>query len=167
MQTTSSRVVFLSSSAHSFVNEIDFNNLHYNNGSSPAYTPWGAYGVSKLANLLYAKALADKYKDTKITSVSLHPGVIKTNLWREGPAIFNFFASRIIMDKTIPQGASTTVYACVAPRVDEPDMRGAFLSDCGPILPTTLGQDIQGINRAKLLQVTEYQLAQALSNGSI
>ncbi|KAJ1324341.1 retinol dehydrogenase 12 [Microdochium nivale] len=36
------------------------------------------YGQSKLANALYAKALARHYP--QLTAVSLHPGVVKTNL---------------------------------------------------------------------------------------
>ena len=40
--------------------------------------PWRRYGQSKLANIVYAAALARQYP--KITSVSLHPGVVKTDL---------------------------------------------------------------------------------------
>merc|ERR1711924_576824 len=49
------------------------------------YSPWGAYGNSKLANLLFAKALAKRLPET-VTAVSLHPGVIRTPLWRETAA---------------------------------------------------------------------------------
>lgn len=37
------------------------------------------YGQSKLANLLIVKELAKRYPD--VTSVSLHPGVVATNLY--------------------------------------------------------------------------------------
>jgi NAD(P)-dependent dehydrogenase (short-subunit alcohol dehydrogenase family) len=40
--------------------------------------PWRRYGQSKLANLLYARELAKRFPN--ITSVSVHPGVIKTGL---------------------------------------------------------------------------------------
>mmetsp|Transcript_26403 Transcript_26403/g.59242 ORF Transcript_26403/g.59242 Transcript_26403/m.59242 type:complete len:213 (-) Transcript_26403:1343-1981(-) len=82
------------------------------------YRSWEAYGQSNLANLLFAKGLADHLKDSgdantrKLTAVAVHPGVIKTNLWRASR--LNRLASRLITSKTIPQGA-TTVYA-VAPR---------------------------------------------------
>lgn len=39
---------------------------------------WFRYGQSKLANVLYAAELARRYP--AITSVSIHPGVVKTNL---------------------------------------------------------------------------------------
>ncbi|KAJ5194095.1 Short-chain dehydrogenase/reductase SDR [Penicillium cf. griseofulvum] len=40
--------------------------------------PWRRYGQSKLANLLYARELAKRFPS--ITSVSVHPGVVKTDL---------------------------------------------------------------------------------------
>ena len=57
------------------------------------YSGWEAYGQSKQANILFAKALADRLKiategtggtegGARATAVSLHPGVIRTNLWK-------------------------------------------------------------------------------------
>ena len=40
--------------------------------------PWRRYGQSKLANIVYAAELARRYPS--ITSMSLHPGVVKTDL---------------------------------------------------------------------------------------
>ncbi len=91
-EDTAGRVVVLSSSAHEF-GEIDVNDLHYNKGGRP-YKGWPAYGQSKLANLLYAKELADRLENTKVTAVSVHPGVIQTNLWRYSPLLcccFTYF----------------------------------------------------------------------------
>ncbi len=42
------------------------------------FGPWKRYGQSKLANVVYAAELARRYPS--ITSVSLHPGVVKTDL---------------------------------------------------------------------------------------
>lgn len=77
--STAGRIVVLSSSAHRF-GDVRPDNLHFS--KSRRYTPWGAYGQSKLANLLHAKGLADRLRGTGLTAVSVHPGVIKTNLWR-------------------------------------------------------------------------------------
>lgn len=143
-QESKSRVVTLSSTAHGFGN-IELDNLHFR-GSKRIYTPWGAYGQSKLANLLFAKGLANKLKedgyDDKVTSVSLHPGVIRTNLWRETPIKFGLFGALSdavgFMDKSIAQGAATTAWAMLSPRIDAeaPSFQGAYLSDCGPAKPT-------------------------------
>jgi NAD(P)-dependent dehydrogenase (short-subunit alcohol dehydrogenase family) len=42
------------------------------------FSGWDRYGQSKLANVLYTRALAEKHKD--ICFVCLHPGVVKTDL---------------------------------------------------------------------------------------
>ncbi|KAL9625131.1 MAG: hypothetical protein Q9204_007826, partial [Flavoplaca sp. TL-2023a] len=44
------------------------------------YNKWRAYGQGKTANILLAVALAAKLGDKRLTAVSLHPGVIGTNL---------------------------------------------------------------------------------------
>lgn len=44
-------------------------------GFQPA---WGRYSQSKLANILYTAELARRYPE--ITSVSVHPGVVRTGL---------------------------------------------------------------------------------------
>ena len=41
-----------------------------------SYSATGAYGQSKLANVLHAKSLARKLKDEGIAVFSLHPGKI-------------------------------------------------------------------------------------------
>lgn len=75
------RIVSLSSQAHQF-HGIDFDDLHYKNGRK--YVPWYAYCQTKLANILFAKELADRLAEGSphVTAVSVHPGVIQTNLWR-------------------------------------------------------------------------------------
>lgn len=77
---TLGRVVVLSSVAHE-MGELDWNDLHYKNGRAYGYG-WPAYGQSKLANLLFAKELADRLANTNITVVAVHPGLIQTNLWK-------------------------------------------------------------------------------------
>jgi NAD(P)-dependent dehydrogenase (short-subunit alcohol dehydrogenase family) len=77
--STSGRIVVLSSVAHNMGSVVP-GDLHYKNGR--AYSAWGAYGQSKMANLLYAKGLAERLKGTPLTAVSVHPGTIQTNLWK-------------------------------------------------------------------------------------
>ena len=48
------------------------------------YTPWGAYGQSKLANLLFAYELDRRCraKGLSVVANALHPGVVNTELFR-------------------------------------------------------------------------------------
>lgn len=143
------RVVTVASTAHT-MGEVDTSDLFF---SRRKYTPWGAYGQSKAANILFAKALADELQNagSQITSVSLHPGVIKTPLWRHGNQILTWVLHRFILDKDIPQGASTSIYAAL----DNNLPPGAYLSDCAVATPNTACQDADGTSRRALWTLTE------------
>lgn len=52
-------------------------------------------------------------------------------------SFFNRVVSNFVAGKSIPQGAATTVYACVCPRISTEGMRGAYLADCGPAAPSS------------------------------
>ncbi|MBU9723537.1 MULTISPECIES: oxidoreductase [Bacillaceae] len=76
-----SRVVTLSSIAHRN-GVIDFDNLD----GSKGYKPMKFYSQSKLANILFAKGLDELLKQhgCKTISLSAHPGISSTNLFRVG-----------------------------------------------------------------------------------
>lgn len=81
--TPGSRVVTLSSIAHRGAS-IDFNNLD----GSKGYKAMKFYGQSKLANLLFAKELDNRFKQHGINTLSIacHPGISNTNLFKMGKA---------------------------------------------------------------------------------
>ena len=66
------RIVNVSSEAYQFVNGIMWDDMNMENMS---YGSQKAYGHSKLANLLHAKGLARRLKDSGILAFSLHPGL--------------------------------------------------------------------------------------------
>ena len=76
-EAPSARIVNVSSVAHAF-GKIDFDNLN----CEKAFSRWGAYGTSKLANILFTRSLAKRLKGTNVTVNSLHPGTITTELSR-------------------------------------------------------------------------------------
>lgn len=45
-------------------------------------------------------------------------------------SLFNRIVGRFISDKSIPQGAATTLYGALCPRLSAPDIRGSYLADC-------------------------------------
>jgi len=129
----SGRVVMLSSSAHSMAppGGIDFDNLDGKKG----YSPWKAYGQSKMANLLFTKELSRRLERTGKTANAVHPGVIRTNLGRHMNPVANFFFGLIgpLSLKTIAQGSATTCYAVVAPELA--NVSGHYLADCNIARP--------------------------------
>jgi NAD(P)-dependent dehydrogenase (short-subunit alcohol dehydrogenase family) len=133
------RVVILSSSAHRRAprSGIAFDDLSLERG----YTPWGAYGQSKLANLLFARALARRFVGTRRTANAVHPGVIFTNLGRHmgmAARVLGPVASAIAL-KSVHQGAATQCYVAVHPNVAA--RNGEYFADCDVATSSALGRD--------------------------
>jgi NAD(P)-dependent dehydrogenase (short-subunit alcohol dehydrogenase family) len=135
----SARVVVLSSDAHRAAPAagIDFDNLD----GSKSYSGWAAYGRSKLANLLFAKALARRFQGSQRVANAVHPGVIPTNLSRHmnplADAAFRVAAPLVL--KSIGQGAATEVWAAVHPSAAS--LNGQYLSDCNVGKPRRMAED--------------------------
>lgn len=132
------RVVVVSSDAHRMAPAagIEFDNL----SGERSYGAWRAYGHSKLANILFAKALARRLGSGR-TANALHPGVIPTNLQRH----MNPFVNGLIVmltrpfGKTIPQGAATSCY--VATRPELTGVTGQYFDDCAVVEPSRQARD--------------------------
>lgn len=114
-------------------------------GKPGKYSPYGAYGDSKLANVLFAKALA-KRLPTGVEVFSLHPGVIPTPLSRSMGGLGAVFRTvgKLFM-KTVEQGAATSIFAATAPQLA--GQSGAYLSDCRVAQPTAEANDAALIDR--------------------
>jgi NAD(P)-dependent dehydrogenase (short-subunit alcohol dehydrogenase family) len=129
------RVVSLSSSGHQFApeNGIDFDNL----SGEKEYSPWGAYGVSKLANGLFVLKLSQMLaaEESKATANAVHPGIINTNLGRNFPWYTRLVAATFgwTFMKSIAEGAATQCYVATAPALA--DTSGYYFADCNPLLP--------------------------------
>ncbi|MFB6189630.1 MAG: oxidoreductase [Halapricum sp.] len=134
-----SRVVTQSSGVHES-GEIDFEDLQ----SEREYSKWGAYGQSKLANVLFAYELQrrlDAAGIEDVTSVACHPGYADTNLQRRGPkqsgSTLRLYAMKVantVFAQSAERGALPMLYAATASNVDGGsyigpggfmDMRGA------------------------------------------
>lgn len=103
------RVVTLSSLAHR-TSRIDFDNLNAERG----YSRSGAYGQSKLANLLFSYELERRFEAARVDAISVgaHPGWTATNLQahtRTLRFLNHFFA------QGPPDGALPSLYAATAP----------------------------------------------------
>lgn len=76
------RIVNVSSRAHTDARGIDFDAVQR---STPSFSGLPEYAVSKLCNILHANELARRLAGTGVTTYSLHPGVIGSNVWRRIP----------------------------------------------------------------------------------
>ena len=122
------RVVTLSSGAHVF-GTCDVDDLNW---QKRGYDPRLAYAHSKTANLWFGSELQRRHGD-RLLSLSVHPGVIQTDLSRHVPqALLDTmrasFVERGVQMKSVPQGAATSVWAATSETLL--DHGGAYLADC-------------------------------------
>ena len=127
-----SRVVNLSSFYHEFAmgrrGEIHFDDLNYHRR---AFDSWEAYAQSKLANLLHARELGRRLAGTGVTTASVNPGFVRTNLlkiplpmWLQRVLVIPVL--RLIGMIEPWEGAQTTLHALLAPEVER--QSGAYYS---------------------------------------
>ena len=121
-QANSWRIVNVSSSAHTALLQclpqptIDFDNINFEND----YEQFLAYSRSKIYNILFTRALAERVNPKKGKIFSLHPGLVRTNILRylkEGSwqlcvyyIIFIFYPIYWLFTKSAQQGSQTTLF---------------------------------------------------------
>ncbi|XP_029385171.1 retinol dehydrogenase 12, like [Echeneis naucrates] len=129
------RIINVSSLAHSW-SSIDLDDIN----SEKGYNKNKAYSQSKLANVLFTRSLAKRLEGTGVTTYSLHPGVIQTELWRHlnGPQQF-LWKLATPFTKNSTQGAQTTIYCAVEPSLEKES--GGYYSDCAPAKCSQHGQN--------------------------
>ena len=129
----SARIVNVSSMTHEGA-RIDVNDLDLARG----WDAYAAYATSKLANVLFTRALATRYPS--VTANALHPGVIGTKLLKS--------AFRMQGDK-VEQGAHTSVYLATSAAVA--DTSGGYYVACRAARSSPLANDtelVEGLWRA-------------------
>ncbi len=117
------RVVSVSSSGHLF-SPVVFDDLNYD---FIPYTPFGAYGQSKTANILLAVGISQRWASDGIFANALHPGAIATGLQKHTGGLKTPEDRR----KSAEQGAATTVLLAASPLVD--GITGRYFEDCNEV----------------------------------
>ncbi|GBC02585.1 hypothetical protein RclHR1_00470015 [Rhizophagus clarus] len=109
--------IALTSSRANFFGEIDFDNLNLEKGAY--WNPLKGYGNTKLMNVIVAQELGRRLQNDHITTYSIHPGIILTNLshMNTGLSISTFIINSLIRMSGISaeQGASNVLYPVLSP----------------------------------------------------
>ena len=113
------RVVNVSSMAHR-TGKMTFDDLDFHDRG---YKPSGAYGQSKLANLLFTLELAAKLEaaGSQVVTAAAHPGWTQSNLQKHS---LLFRTMNPLFGMQPPQGALPTLRAATAPDVEPGDYYG-------------------------------------------
>ncbi|MGB7874925.1 MAG: SDR family oxidoreductase [Anaerolineales bacterium] len=109
----SARIVNVASESHRG-EKMRFDDLQFENG----YNALGAYGQSKLANLLFTYELSRRLEGADVTVNALHPGFVHTHLGKQNWLV------RILMNvvhflsaKRPEEGAETPIFLASSPQV--------------------------------------------------
>ena len=139
LKTPASRVVNVSSTGHR-MGKMDFDNLLYEDGNG--YSPAGAYGRSKLANLLFTYELQRRFEavGADAMATAAHPGTSSTNLTGHMADRWYFKLGQPLFEQMVQDadmGALPTIRAAVDPQAKGGDYYGpkGFMEQGGyPVL---------------------------------
>ena len=137
------RVVTVSSMAHRGA-KLDFDDLNW---EKRKFSGLGAYGASKLANILFTVELASRLAGSGVTANCLHPGVVATNIFtafggRTGK-VFTVLLRPFMLSPA--DGAKTSIYLASSPEVA--NVTGKFFDKCREVPPTPAAQDAAAAKR--------------------
>lgn len=111
-QSAPSRIVILSSKLH-YSGTMDWEDLQFERRK---YSSMTAYKQSKLANVLFTRALSRRLAGTGVTVNAVHPGVVATELTRDYPKLFMKLSQLFLL--TPAQGAACSLHVATAPELD-------------------------------------------------
>lgn len=106
LRAAKGRVITVASGAH-VVGKMHWDNLQFERG----YFVLRSYAQSKLANILFTKALAERVAADGIHANCLHPGAVSTNIWPERNWLERTFSKVLRLFLISPeQGARTSIW---------------------------------------------------------
>jgi NAD(P)-dependent dehydrogenase (short-subunit alcohol dehydrogenase family) len=111
-QSAPSRIVNVASEGHYRADGIDYDAVRK---PTKTRTAFPEYCVSKLANVLHAQELARRLEGSGVTTYSLHPGAVASNIWRGVPWPIRPLMK--LMMKSTEDGAKTPLYCATSPEV--------------------------------------------------
>jgi NAD(P)-dependent dehydrogenase (short-subunit alcohol dehydrogenase family) len=136
-QSEDARIINVSSEVHKrAANVFDLDNLQLTEN----YSAMKAYGISKLCNVMFTHELAKRTKNSTMTTYSLHPGVVGTQLAEEagwGMKLFYWIGKPFM--RSPASGAATTIYLATSDEVTS--MNGRYFKDEELAEPAAIAYD--------------------------
>ena len=156
-QSAPSRIVNVSSVGHRAARGMRWEDLQFAHG----YNTFGAYGQSKLANILFTQALARRLAPSEVTANACHPGSVRTELGRDGDTsgfigLMSFTVLRPLY-VSAARGARTQVYLASAAEMD--GRSGGYYVGCRKHRPSRAARDDEAAER--LWDVSEQLVGRA------
>jgi NAD(P)-dependent dehydrogenase (short-subunit alcohol dehydrogenase family) len=133
-QSAPARVVIVASQAHYRLDAFDLGAVRE---AASTVTAMTEYALSKLANVLHAAELGRRLEGTGVTTYSLHPGVVASDVWREVPWPFRSLMKLFMSSNE--EGAATSLHCATDPAAGEET--GLYYDKCRPKKPSDLAAD--------------------------
>lgn len=129
-QSAPARVIVVASEAHRRA-RLDFGDL-----MNARVGFLRAYARSKLANLLFMRALARRVNGGAVTVNALHPGFVRTQLFRgfRAPVRLLLASALAPFMRSPRRGAGTSIYLAASPEVE--GVSGGYYRDCRRVEPS-------------------------------
>jgi NAD(P)-dependent dehydrogenase (short-subunit alcohol dehydrogenase family) len=147
-----SRIVNVASAAEAH-GPIKFDDLQ----NERNYRGFAAYGMSKLANVLFTYELASRLEGTGVTANCLHPGTVATDLLRQIPRWLFAILSPFMI--TPAKGAEPMVFLASSPQVE--GMSGGYFQKGRAARSSKRSYDVDA--RKRLWDVSEQLVDAALA----
>lgn len=116
-QAPQGRIVNVSSNAHYLCKNIDFEDLYM----SKKYDGLKMYAQTKLCNVLFTSAMAERLQGTNVTINALHPGFVRTAIGNKNGGLFYkvFWTILTAFAISVEKGAETSIYLASSPEVEK------------------------------------------------
>jgi NAD(P)-dependent dehydrogenase (short-subunit alcohol dehydrogenase family) len=139
LKSPDSRIINLSSEAHR-IGKFSVSNLN----AEKKFSTWKQYGATKLMNILFTKALANKYGEQGLMSFAVHPGVVKSGFGANNSGFLKYF-NKMPFLITPERGAETSIY--LATQSKEKLSNGGYYKRCQISYSSLESQDVVSQNQ--------------------
>ena len=128
------RIVTVASKAHYRAVGIDWEAVRARTQTAAGLRE---YCVSKLANVLFSAELGRRLAGSGVSSYSLHPGVVGTDVWRSVPWLFRSIVKLVTLSPE--RGSQTTLHCATSPGLATET--GLYYDECRTKTPSNVARD--------------------------
>lgn len=146
------RIINVSSDAHRVTRKLNLEDLQ----REKSFSSFGAYGDSKLMNILFTYELAKRLAGTGVTVNALHPGFVRTNFGKSNGGIMAWVMGMIqrVGALSPEDGAKTSIFLATSPSVKA--VSGKYFAKEKAVQSSAISYD-------NTLQARLWEISEALS----